>query len=206
MARPTTAALYVRTSTVDQHGKAQLHTLRKVARARGLRGKEYVDLGHSGAKASRPGLDLLRQDARRGEVSLVLVTALDRLGRSLTDLLHLLEELRAAGCVVVSLREGVDLGTPAGRLQVQLLGAIAEFERALAVERVHAGLAAARARGQVLGRPRSIHAPEPDEVARRRTLGESWATIGKALRCTPSAARRAAAMVATKLPARKVKR
>jgi DNA invertase Pin-like site-specific DNA recombinase len=190
MAKPTRTALYIRTSTSDQDGAAQLHLLRQAAAARGLAPTEYVDLGHSGAKPRRPALDELRAAARRGEVRVLMVTGLDRLGRSLRDLLDLLDELTAAGCAIVSLRESVDMTTVAGRAFVGFLGVLAEFERGLIVERVHAGLAAARARGAVLGRPRQ---PGPDavEVARQRSAGASWAKIAQGMGCTPSAARRA---------------
>ncbi len=152
-------ALYVRTSTTDQDGAAQLHALKRAADARGwLDVREFIDLGHSGAKASRPALDSLKRAARAGEAREVMVVGLDRLGRSLRDLLVLLDDLAAAGCSVVSLREGVDLSTPAGWLQVQILGALAEFERELIRERVRAGLDRARSAGtrsgRAIGRPR----------------------------------------------------
>jgi DNA invertase Pin-like site-specific DNA recombinase len=154
-----TKALYVRTSTKDQDGAAQLHALKQAATARGwVDVREFVDLGVSGARARRPALDELRRAARHGNVDGVLVVGLDRLGRSLTDLLALLGELSSSGCAVASLREGIDLGTPAGRLQVQLLGAFAEFERALIQERVRAGMERARKEGtrsgRAIGRPR----------------------------------------------------
>lgn len=89
-------ALYIRTSTADQDGAAQLHALRCAAEARGWNQTvEFIDIGHSGAKASRPALDALKQVARKGEVRHVMVFALDRLGRSLRDLLLLLDELSA---------------------------------------------------------------------------------------------------------------
>lgn len=103
-------AIYVRTSTSDQDGEAQLHALRRAAEARGwVKIPEFVDVGFSGTKASRPALDKLKKCARSGDVDVVLTFALDRLGRSLRDLLLLLDDLAAAGCMVVSLREAVDL-------------------------------------------------------------------------------------------------
>ncbi|MEN9797305.1 MAG: hypothetical protein RL653_1001 [Pseudomonadota bacterium] len=178
-------ALYVRTSTTDQDGAAQLHALKRAAEARGwLDVREFVDLGHSGAKASRPALDELKRAARAGEVGHVMVVGLDRLGRSLRDLLVLLDDLAAAGCSVVSLREGVDLSTPAGRLQVQILGALAEFERELIRERVRTGLDRARSKGTRTGRPIGRPRREVD-VARVRELraeGRSWRYIAQALK------------------------
>ena len=178
-------ALYVRTSTTDQDGAAQLHALKRAAEARGwLDVREFVDLGHSGAKASRPALDELKRAARAGEVRQVMVVGLDRLGRSLRDLLVLLDDLAAAGCSVVSLREGVDLSTPAGRLQVQILGALAEFERELIRERVRAGLDRARSKGTRTGRPIGRPRREVDVVRalELRAEGRSWRSIAQALK------------------------
>ena len=195
----TAAALYVRTSTTDQHGQAQLHALRRAAEARGWREpREFVDIGQSGAKASRPALDELRRAAKAGEVRSVMVAGLDRLGRSLRDLLHLLDELTAAGCAVISLRESIDLTTPSGRLLVQLIGAMAEFERELITERVRAGIARVRAGGKTrsgkpIGTPR--RAVDVDVVRSMRAEGRSWRAIAVALkvpsRTLRSAVRRA---------------
>jgi len=178
-------ALYVRTSTTDQDGAAQLHALKRAADARGwLDVREYIDLGHSGAKASRPALDSLKRAARAGEVREVMVVGLDRLGRSLRDLLVLLDDLAAAGCSVVSLREGVDLSTPAGWLQVQILGALADFERELIRERVRAGLDRARSSGtrsgRAIGRPRRQF--DVERARAMRADGKSWRDIAQALR------------------------
>lgn len=189
-------AIYVRTSTKDQDGAAQLHALRLAAAARGWgEVREYVDLGISGARAKRPDLDELRRDARHGRVDAVLVVGLDRLGRSLADLLALLGELSSSGCAVASLREGIDLGTPAGRLQVQLLGAFAEFERALIQERVRAGMQRARTEGtrsgRAIGRPRrrlderaveAALAQHGSVAAAARALGVPRATFQRAAR------------------------
>lgn len=98
-------ALYIRTSVADADGQAQIHALRRAAEARGWEGaKEFIDIGQSGAKASRPALDKLKKAVKAGEVRQVMVFALDRLGRSLRDLLLLLDDLNAGGCAVVSLR------------------------------------------------------------------------------------------------------
>lgn len=189
-------AIYVRTSTKDQDGAAQLHALRLAASTRGWGDvREYVDLGVSGARAKRPALDKLRSDARHGHVDAVLVVGLDRLGRSLADLLALLGELSSSGCAVASLREGIDLGTPAGRLQVQLLGAFAEFERALIQERVRAGMQRARTEGtrsgRAIGRPRrrlderaveAALAQHGSVAAAARALGVPRATFQRAAR------------------------
>ena len=108
----------------------------------------------SGAKDRRPALDQLLTDAKRRRFDVLVCWRLDRLGRNLKHLITLLEELQALGVAFVSLAEGIDATTPAGKLQMHILGAIAEFERGRIVERVRAGLARARAQGKRLGRPR----------------------------------------------------
>ena len=108
----------------------------------------------SGAKERRPALDEMLKAAKRRKFDVVVVWRLDRLGRNLRHLILLLDELHALGVAFVSLAEGIDATAPAGRLQLHVLGAIAEFERARIRERVMAGLARARAQGKRLGRPR----------------------------------------------------
>ena len=150
------AAIYARVSTVDQEPENQLQELRRYAGARGwAAGIEYVDRGVSGAKDRRPALDQLLADARRRRLDVVVCWRLDRLGRTLKHLITLLEELQALGVAFVSLAEGIDATTPAGKLQMHILGAIAEFERERIRERVLAGLARARTQGKRLGRPRA---------------------------------------------------
>ena len=179
------AAIYVRTSTSDQDGAAQLHALHRAAEARGWASVlEFTDIGHSGAKASRPALDALGRAARAGEVRQVMVFALDRLGRSLRDLLLLLDELTAAGCIVISLRESIDLSTPTGRLLVHLIAALAEFERELIRERVRAGIARVKATGrtrsgQPIGRPRRL--VDVQAALALRAQGKSWREVAIAL-------------------------
>ncbi len=147
------AAIYARVSTFDQEPENQLVELRRYVQARGWTAVEYVDRGVSGAKDRRPALDQLLTDARRRRFDVLVVWRLDRLGRNLRHLITLLEELAALGIAFVSLNEGIDATTPAGKLQMHILGAIAEFERARIQERVRAGLARVRAAGQRLGRP-----------------------------------------------------
>jgi len=149
------AAIYARVSTFDQEPENQLQELRRYVSARGwTAGAEYVDKGVSGSKDRRPALDELVRDAKRRKFDVVVCWRLDRLGRNLKHLILLLEELSALGVAFVSLGEGIDCTTPAGRLQLHLLGAIAEFERERIRERVLAGLQRARAQGKRLGRPR----------------------------------------------------
>ena len=147
------AALYARVSTADQTTDNQLHELRQYADARGWTVTEYTDT-ISGARDRRPALDRLVKDARRRRVDVVIVWRLDRLGRSLKHLVNLLDELQAIGVSFISLNEGIDLGTPSGRLQLHVLSALAQFERERISERVLSGLARARRQGQTLGRPR----------------------------------------------------
>jgi DNA invertase Pin-like site-specific DNA recombinase len=149
-----TAALYARVSTTDQTCENQLIELRRYCEARGWHiGREYVDTGISGSKDRRPALDDLITHARRRRFGVLVCWRLDRLGRNLRHLVTLLEELRELGIGFVSLGEGIDLGTPAGRLQLHVLAALAEFERSRIQERVRAGLARVRAEGRRLGRP-----------------------------------------------------
>jgi DNA invertase Pin-like site-specific DNA recombinase len=152
----TRAAIYARVSTFDQEPENQLQELRRYIQARGWTATEYVDRGVSGAKERRPALDQLVADAKRRRFDVLVCWRLDRLGRNLKHLITLLEELHAMGVAFVSLAEGIDATTPAGKLQMHILGAIAEFERSRIAERVMAGLARARAQGTKLGRPKRV--------------------------------------------------
>lgn len=157
--KPIRAALYARVSTTGkgQDVELQLVELRTVAAQRGwVIAAEYIDDGVSGTKASRPALDRMMVDATKGKFDLVAVWKLDRLGRSLQNLLAVLDDLRRHDVGFVSLRDaGIDTTTPGGRLMLQMIGAFAEFERALIVERVKAGVAKAQASGKHCGRPRN---------------------------------------------------
>ena len=153
------AALYARVSTLDQEPENQLEELRRYVLARGWTAVEYVDHGISGAKEKRPALDALVKDATRRKVDVLVCWRLDRLGRNLRHLVTLLDELQVVGVDFVSLNEGIDATTPAGRLQLHVLAALAEFERARIAERVRAGLARARKQGTRLGRPRLMRPP-----------------------------------------------
>ena len=151
------AAIYARVSTTDQTCDNQLLEFNRYIAARGWIGVNYVDNGVSGAKDRRPALDTLLMDARRRRFDVLVVWRLDRLGRNLRHLITLLEDVQTLGIAFVSLAEGIDATTPAGKLQMHILAAIAEFERARIAERVRAGLARVRANGQRLGRrPRRI--------------------------------------------------
>src|SRR3954471_5671944 len=145
--RITRAAIYARVSTNDQTCENQLIEIRRYCAARGWTSVEYVDTGVSGARDRRPAVDQLVSDAKRRRFDVLVCWRLDRLGRNLRHLILLLDELAAVGIAFVSLNEGIDTGTPAGRLQLHILGAIAQFERDRIRERVMAGLARARTQG-----------------------------------------------------------
>ena len=171
------AALYLRVSTLDQHPESQLHDLRSLAAQRGFEiVQEYTDK-ISGVKARRPGLDQLMSDARRGKCDVVLVWAFDRLARSVKHLLEVLDELNHLQIEFISFRENVDSGGPLGRAIVVIIGAIAELERNLIIERVRAGMRRAKLEGQRIGRPRL----EIDRQALRRdrAQGHSLSELAK---------------------------
>jgi putative DNA-invertase from lambdoid prophage Rac len=147
------AAIYARVSTFDQEPENQLQELRRYIEARGWTGTEFVDRGVSGAKDRRLALDALLKDAKRRRFDVLVCWRLDRLGRNLRHLVTMLEELQQLGIAFVSLGEGIDCTTPAGKLQLHILAALAEFERERIRERVMAGLARARTQGKRLGRP-----------------------------------------------------
>src|SRR6202051_792994 len=145
-------ALYMRVSTLDQHPETQLYDLRGLAAQRGFQIiQEYTDR-ISGAKARRPGLDQMLKDARRRQFDVVLVWASDRIARSVRHFLEVLDELNHLGVEFVSFRENIDTGGPLGRAIIVIIGAIAELERSLIVERVRAGMRRARLEGQRIGR------------------------------------------------------
>jgi DNA invertase Pin-like site-specific DNA recombinase len=187
------AAIYARVSTLEQHVENQLAELRQYVERRGWTAVEYMDHGVSGAKERRPALDDLLKAARRRRFDVLVCWRLDRLGRNLRHLILLLDELQALGIVFVTLGEGIDTSTAAGRLQLHILSAIAEFERSRIQERVVAGLARARAQGRKLGRPEreigddqlaSVRGLPGREAARR--LGVPRTTLQRALARKPA--------------------
>jgi len=185
------AALYARVSTNEQTVEPQLQALRGYARARGWAVTEYVDDGLSGRKRDRPALEAMLTAARRREIDAVVVVKLDRLGRSLVHLLGILGDLEALSVAFVSLDDGVDTGTAAGRLFTQIRGAFAEYEAALIRERTKAGLEAARRRGARLGRPAALDRGQVVRARRLAKSGRSVREIGRVLGCSPMTALRA---------------
>jgi DNA invertase Pin-like site-specific DNA recombinase len=149
----------------------QVRDLRQLAERRGFEVvREYSDEGVSCAKSSRPALDEMLADAKRGKFRILLVWKLDRLGRSLAHLVRLLEDLRAYNVELVSFSEGLDFTTTTGKLLYQMLSAFAEFERDYIRERVRAGMRNARAKGKKIGRPpRTQLSPED-----RKSIAEEY--------------------------------
>jgi DNA invertase Pin-like site-specific DNA recombinase len=171
------AALYMRVSTVDQHPETQLFDLRQMAAQRSYEiVHEYTDR-ISGTKAKRPGLDQMLSDGRRGRFDVVLVWASDRIARSVKHYLDVLDELSRLNIEFVSFRENIDTGGPLGRAIVIIIGAIAELERNLIIERVRAGMRRARLEGRHIGRNRLVldHAG----IQRDRCQGQSLRQIAK---------------------------
>jgi len=169
------AALYCRVSTGDQHLETQLLDLRELAKQRGLEiVREYTDV-ISGAKSKRPGLDSLMSDARRHRFDVVLVAAFDRIARNVRHFLEVLDELNHLGIQFISLRENIDTGGPLGRAMLTIIGAIAELERSLIVERVKSGMRRAKLEGRRIGRaPLNI---DREQVVEDRRSGMSLTKV-----------------------------
>jgi DNA invertase Pin-like site-specific DNA recombinase len=187
----TRVALYARVSTLNnQNPEMQLAELREYAGCRAWRiVEQYVDQGVSGSKESRPALNRLMADACRRKFDAILVWKIDRFGRSLKHLVNALAELAALGVTFVSLRDNLDLSTPSGRLMFQIIGAMAEFERALIQERVRAGIRNAKTKGIRVGRPRVI--VDALRISDLRAQGRSWGQIKNALGVSKGTAQRA---------------
>jgi DNA invertase Pin-like site-specific DNA recombinase len=174
-------ALYARVSTLNgQDPEMQLRELREYAARREweITG-EYTDHGVSGSQDSRPELNRLMADAHERKFDSVLVWKVDRFGRSLRHLVNALADLGARNIAFVSLRDNLDLSTPSGRLMFAVIGAMAEFERALIQERVKAGLRNARAKGKQLGRPQRIVTRE--SILQMKADGSSLRQIAERL-------------------------
>ncbi len=140
---------------------------------------EYVDLGISGTKEKRPELDRLMADAHKRRFDVVIVWKFDRFARSVSHLLRALETFQALGIHFVSLSESLDTSTPAGKMVFTVLGAVAELERSLIVERVKAGLRNARAKGKRLGRPKAML--DAKRITALRAQGFGWKRIASDL-------------------------
>jgi len=182
------AVLYMRVSTLDQHPETQLYDLRQMADQRGYEIiHEYTDR-ISGAKARRPGLDQMMTDARRGRFDVVLVWASDRIARSVKHFLEVLDELSRLQVEFVSFRENIDTAGPLGRAIVVIIGAIAELERNLIIERVRAGMRRARLEGQHIGRNPLVL--DNAAIQRDRCQGQSIRQIAKGHRISTATVQR----------------
>jgi DNA invertase Pin-like site-specific DNA recombinase len=177
-------AMYARVSTTNHGQDVSLQTreLRQFAEARGwTMAGEYIDAGVSGAKDSRPELNRLMADAHKRRFDVVCVWRFDRFARLVSHLLRALETFKALGIDFVSFSEQMDTSTPAGKMVFTVLGAVAELERSLIVERVRAGLRNARAKGKRLGRPQVVL--DVRRIAALRAQGLGWKKIAKTLGC-----------------------
>jgi DNA invertase Pin-like site-specific DNA recombinase len=181
--RTKRAALYVRVSRDAQTVENQIRELRQVAKRRGWDVVEvYKDAGISGAKGrnGRPGLDAMLMDASRRKFDIVMAWAIDRLGRSLSDLLDTIRHLEACGVDLYLDQQAIDTTTPTGKLVFQIAGAFAEFERTMIRQRINAGLKRAVAQGVKLGRPKIDSATER-KVRKQLAKGMGMLKVAKSL-------------------------
>src|SRR5258705_7929262 len=162
--------IYARVSTRDQSCELQIRDLRTYCRARGFElVREYVDVGQSGAKDSRPELNKLMDDARKRQFDAIVVWRFDRFARSTKHLLSALEEFRSLGIQFISYQENIDTSSALGQALFTIVSAVAQLERDLIRERVSAGIRNARANGKVFGRPRST--VDRDRILQMRAQG-----------------------------------
>lgn len=171
-------AIYVRVSTEKQDTESQEHAISLFLASNPFKNVVYYrDVGESGKKASRPGLNRLLNDINAGKVETLIVYKLDRLFRSLIDLLNSLGTFKEKGVIFISIKDNIDLSTPAGILFMQMLGAFAEFERSMIIQRVKAGLANAKAKGKQLGKPSKISIEVQRQVVSLKELGKSYREV-----------------------------
>ena len=185
-------ALYLRVSTDGQSTALQRRELVQACKHRGWEVVEvYEDAGISGAKGrdKRPGFDRMLRDATAGKFDILAAWSVDRLGRSLQDLIGVLSELHSTGRDLYLHQQAIDTSTPSGRAMYQMLGVFAEFERSMIRERVNAGLARAKAKGVKLGRRRIARQLE-ERIRVLRTEGKGILKIGQMLGVGTSAVQR----------------
>jgi DNA invertase Pin-like site-specific DNA recombinase len=176
-------AIYLRVSTSKQDTKNQLRELSAVGeRSEWEIWKVYQDAGISGAKGrdKRPGLDAMLKAVNAKEIDMVATWSVDRLGRSLTDLLGILQGLHDKGVGLYLHQQGLDTSTTAGKAIFQMLGVFAEFERGIIRERVNAGLARAKANGTKLGR-RRVEPEVEVQILELKAAGDGILRIGRKL-------------------------
>jgi len=196
------AAIYVRVSTDRQTVENQLRELRQIAERRGWEVvKEYDDAGISGAKGrdDRPGLDEMLKDAQRRRFDVVMAWAIDRVGRSLIDLLGTIQQLESCGVDLYLDQQAIDTTTPTGRLMFQVTGAFAEFERSMIRQRIRAGLKRAVEAGKQLGRPKVAPALEK-RIQSQLQAGKGMLATAKSLGVGTSTVQRVAREMAATRP------
>lgn len=165
-------AIYARVSTADQTLDAQLRDLREYCRHRSWEAVEYLDHGVSGAKDSRPGWNACWNAVQKRQVDILVVHALDRLGRSLTHLVRIITYLTEHELSLVSYRENIDLSTSTGRMLAGIFATMAEYERSIISERTKAGMRAAKARGKQVGNLRRYFDERKATELRARGWGQ----------------------------------
>jgi DNA invertase Pin-like site-specific DNA recombinase len=172
--------IYARVSTKDQSCDLQLRDLRAYCSARGFEAvREYVDVGQSGGKESRPELNRLIEDARKRRFDAIVVWRFDRFARSTKHLLLALEEFRSLGIQFISYNENIDTSSPLGQALFTIVSAVAQLERDLIRERVSAGIRNARENGRKFGRP--MRAVDMDRILQMRGEGQSLRQIAENL-------------------------
>lgn len=175
------AAIYARVSTSDQDCSLQLTELRAYVKRQGWTAAEYVEKASGKAGTRRPQLERLMKDAAERRIDIVLVWKLDRFGRSVQEFTNRVMELDRAGVRFIAVTQGIDTdkGSPAGKLLMHILAAIAEFERDLIQERVRAGVKEAQRQGKHCGRPKKVF--RRDDAIALRKKGLSWRAIAEQL-------------------------
>ncbi len=187
-------AIYARVSTDGQTTENQVRELEAVAERHGWEVvATFEDRGISGARVreERPGFNRLHEAITRREADLVAAWSVDRLGRSLRDLVGFLEELRAKGVDLYLHQQGLDTSTPGGRAMFGMLSVFSEFERAMIRERIKAGLGRARASGQRLGRPRTVTPEKVAAIREARASGKSFRQVAREFGVSLAAVQRA---------------
>jgi len=175
MSRPPQVAIYARVSTDEQSVDAQLRDLREFAEHRGWhvpRDREYVDLGISGAKDGRPAWNQCWDAIQKGRINILLVHALDRLGRSLPHLVKILSTMSERNVSLISFRENIDLSSGTGRMVAGFIAVLADFELSMIRERTRAGMRAAKARGSKIGKQKRFFDKKRATELRDRGLGQ----------------------------------
>ena len=178
-------AIYTRVSTGSQETSNQLHTLREIAKMKGLTiVKEYTDDGISGAKGrdQRKGFDELLKGATRKEFDVILVWSVDRLGRNLQDLISFLNEIHSVGCDLFIHQSGIDTTTPTGKMMFGILSVFADFERSMITQRTRAGMERAKREGKKIGRPSNLNDGLIESIKYMRSQGRGIRKIASELK------------------------